>query len=156
MFMVLNANVYYHSLWECFKRFHCSFEWHLTPHLTLSIDTCIRRTPHIKWTQQYSLKASALYRFHCMLTPSNLFSSDIIAWRLYGNNSIYFLHKVLLITQSSLQELKFFILDQSLQLWQLCPTKCVNFPERQLIKRNHFSTQIPAIRSGGHCYSGYH
>ena len=87
-----------------------------------------------------------------MLTPSNLFSSDIIAWRLYGNNSvIYFLHKILLITQSSLQELNFFILDQSLQLWQLCPTKCVNFPERQLVKRKHFSTQIPAIRSGGHC-----
>ena len=87
-----------------------------------------------------------------MLTPSNLFSSDIIAWRFYGNNSvIYFLHKILVITQSSLQELKFFILDQLLQLWQLCPTKCVNFPERQLVKRKHFSTQIPATKSGGHC-----
>ena len=87
-----------------------------------------------------------------MLTPSNLFSSDIIAWRLYGNNSvIYFLHKILLITQSSLQELNFFILDQSLQLWQLCPTKCVNFPERQLVKRKHFNSQIPVIRSGSHC-----
>ena len=27
----INANVYRHSLWEYCKRFHCSFEWHLTP-----------------------------------------------------------------------------------------------------------------------------
>ena len=26
-------------LWEYSKRFHCSFEWHLTPHMTLSIKT---------------------------------------------------------------------------------------------------------------------
>ena len=39
----INANVYRHSLWEYSKRFHCSFEWHLTPHMTLSIKTCIRR-----------------------------------------------------------------------------------------------------------------
>ena len=41
MFMVLNwsslinkeinGNIYRHSLWEYSKRFHCSFEWHLTP-----------------------------------------------------------------------------------------------------------------------------
>ena len=36
------------------KRFHCSFEWHLTPHMTLSIETCIRRTPCIKRTLQQS------------------------------------------------------------------------------------------------------
>ena len=36
----INANVYRHSLWEYSKRFHCSFEWHLTPHMTLSIETC--------------------------------------------------------------------------------------------------------------------
>ena len=41
----INANVYRHSLWEYSERFHCSFEWHLTPHITLSIETCIRRTP---------------------------------------------------------------------------------------------------------------
>ena len=35
----IHANVYCHSLWEYFKRFHCSFEWHLTPHMTLSIET---------------------------------------------------------------------------------------------------------------------
>ena len=23
------------------KRFHCTFEWHLTPQMTLSIETCI-------------------------------------------------------------------------------------------------------------------
>ena len=39
----INANVYRHSLWEYCKHFHCSFEWHLTPHMTLSIKTCIRR-----------------------------------------------------------------------------------------------------------------
>ena len=41
----INANVYRHSLWEFSKRFYCSFEWHLTPHMTLSIETCIRRKP---------------------------------------------------------------------------------------------------------------
>ena len=40
----INANVYRYSLWEYSKRFHCLFEWHLTPHMTLSIETCIRRT----------------------------------------------------------------------------------------------------------------
>ena len=44
----IHANVYRHSLWEYSKRFHCSFEWHLTPHMTLSIETSIRRTPCIK------------------------------------------------------------------------------------------------------------
>ena len=50
----INANIYHHSLWEYSKRFHCSFEWHLTPHMTLFIETCIRRTPCIKWTLQHS------------------------------------------------------------------------------------------------------
>ena len=50
----INANVYRHSLWEYSKRFHSSFEWHLTPHMTLSIKTCIRRTPCIKRTLQHS------------------------------------------------------------------------------------------------------
>ena len=36
------------SAWEYSKRFHRLFEWHLTPHMTLSIETCIRRTPCIK------------------------------------------------------------------------------------------------------------
>ena len=55
----INANVYRHSLWEYSKRFHCSFEWHLTPHMTLSIETCIRRTPCIKRTLQHSPRVSA-------------------------------------------------------------------------------------------------
>ena len=38
----INANVYRHYLWEYSKRFHCSFELHLTPHITLSVETCIR------------------------------------------------------------------------------------------------------------------
>ena len=40
----INANVYRHSLWECPKPFHCSFEWHLTPHVTLYrlyVETCV-------------------------------------------------------------------------------------------------------------------
>ena len=49
----INANVYRHSPWEYSKRFHCSFEWHLTTHMTLSIETCIRRTPFIK--RHYSI-----------------------------------------------------------------------------------------------------
>ena len=64
----INANVYRHSLWEYSKRFHCSFEWHLTPHMTLSIKTCIRRTPCIKRTLQHSPRVSAWYRFHCSLS----------------------------------------------------------------------------------------
>ena len=55
----INANVYRHSLWEYSKRFHCSFEWHLTPPMTLSIETCIRRTLCIKRTLQHSPRVSA-------------------------------------------------------------------------------------------------
>ena len=33
-------------------------EWHLTPHMTLSIETCIRRTPCIKRTLQHSPRVS--------------------------------------------------------------------------------------------------
>ena len=57
----INANVYRHSLWEYSKHFHCSFEWHLTPHMMLStcIETCIRRTPCIKQRLQHSLSLSA-------------------------------------------------------------------------------------------------
>ena len=54
----INANVYHHSLWEYSKRFHCSFEWHLTPHMTLSIETCIRQTLCIKQTLQHSPRVS--------------------------------------------------------------------------------------------------
>ena len=60
----INAN---DSLWEYSKPFHCSFEWHLTPHMTLSIETCIRRAPCIKRTLQYSPRMSSSYRFHCIL-----------------------------------------------------------------------------------------
>ena len=55
----INANVYRHSLWECYKRFYCSFEWHLTPPMTLYIKTCIRRTPCIKRRLQHSPRVSA-------------------------------------------------------------------------------------------------
>ena len=55
----INANVYRHSLREYSKRFHCSFEWRLTPHVTLTIETCFRRTPCIKRTLQHSLRVSA-------------------------------------------------------------------------------------------------
>ena len=44
----ISANVYRHSLWDYSKRFHWSFQWHLTPRMTLSIETCIRRTPCIR------------------------------------------------------------------------------------------------------------
>ena len=49
----INANVYHHRLWEYYKCFHCSCEWHLTPHMTLSIETCIRQIPCIKRTPQH-------------------------------------------------------------------------------------------------------
>ena len=47
------------SLGEYSERFHCSFEWHLTSHMTLSIETCIRRTSCIKRTPQHSPRVSA-------------------------------------------------------------------------------------------------
>ena len=53
----VNAKVYRHSLWKYYERFHCSFEWHLTPHVTLSIETCIRRTRCIKRTLQHFPRA---------------------------------------------------------------------------------------------------
>ena len=55
----INANVYRHSLREYYKRFYCSFEWHLTPPMMLYIKTCIRRTPCIKRTLQLSPRVSA-------------------------------------------------------------------------------------------------
>ena len=55
----INANVYRHSLWEYSKHFHCSFEWHLTPHMAFSIETCIRQTPCIKRTLRHSQRVSA-------------------------------------------------------------------------------------------------
>ena len=55
----INVNVYRHSLWEYSKLFHCSFEWHLTPPMTLSIETCIRRTLCIKRTLQHFPGVSA-------------------------------------------------------------------------------------------------
>ena len=63
----ISANVYRHSLWDYSKRFHCSFEWHLTPHMTLSIETCIKWTPCIKRTLQHSPRVSRLIqvsRYH--------------------------------------------------------------------------------------------
>ena len=55
----INANVYRHSFWECSKRFNRLFEWRQTPHMTLSIETCIGRTPCIKRTLKHSPKVSA-------------------------------------------------------------------------------------------------
>ena len=55
----INADVNRHSLWEYSKRFHCSFEWYLTPHMAFSIETCIRRMPCIKWTLHHSGRVSA-------------------------------------------------------------------------------------------------
>ena len=66
-----NANVYFHSLWENSKRFHCSFEWHLTPHMTLSIETCIRRTPCISF---------CLYRACFTHLISSNWSCNLFLW----------------------------------------------------------------------------
>ena len=44
LFDKIDANVYRHSLWEHSNRFHSSFKWHLTPHMTLPIETFIKRT----------------------------------------------------------------------------------------------------------------
>ena len=52
---------YIYSLWEYSKRFHCSFEWHLTPHERYLLKPVlgghpvlsghrIKRTPSIKRT----------------------------------------------------------------------------------------------------------
>ena len=57
----INANVYRYSLWEYYKRLYCSFEWHLTPHMTLYIETCIRWTPCIKETLQHSPRVFTVF-----------------------------------------------------------------------------------------------
>ena len=66
MFMVLvhfdkeiNATVYFHCPWEYSERSHCLFEWQFASHMTLHIETCIRRTPCIKRTLQRSPRVSA-------------------------------------------------------------------------------------------------
>ena len=72
----ISANVYRHSLSDYSKRFHYSFQWHLTPPMTLSIETCIRRTPCIKRTLQHSPRVSAQYRFHCISITVVMFIVD--------------------------------------------------------------------------------
>ena len=57
----INANVYRYSLWEYYKRLYCSFEWRLTPHMTLYIETCIRRRPCIKETLQHSPRVFTVF-----------------------------------------------------------------------------------------------
>ena len=61
----INANVYRHSLWQYSKRFHCSFKWHLTPYMTLSIETCIRRTPCINISGHYIIPRGCLLNHLC-------------------------------------------------------------------------------------------
>ena len=45
------------------KHFHCLFEWHLTPHMTLSIETCIRRTPCTAFPNFVHLIQVSLYLY---------------------------------------------------------------------------------------------
>ncbi|CAH3177767.1 unnamed protein product [Porites lobata] len=76
----INANVYRHSLWEYSKRFHCSFEWHLTPHMTLSIKTFsepmtinIQNRKHIRPFYPFnSVRAAFLKSCLCFLCPGKL------------------------------------------------------------------------------------
>ena len=73
----INAKVYRHSLWEYSKHFHCSFEWHLTPHMTVSIETAIR------WTLQHSFRVSPWYGFHCIKFASPtamIFFNKVVFW----------------------------------------------------------------------------
>ena len=63
----INANVFRHSLWEYSKRFHGSFEWHLTPHMTLSIETCNSWAPCIK---DVRLIQVLLYLETCLVTQN--------------------------------------------------------------------------------------
>ena len=56
----INANVYRYSHWEYYKRFYCSFEWHLTPHMTLYIETYLGGHPVL--SGHYSIpRGSSLY-----------------------------------------------------------------------------------------------
>ena len=45
------------------KHFHCLFEWHLTPHMTLSIETCIRWTPCTAFPNFVHLIQVSLYLY---------------------------------------------------------------------------------------------
>ena len=55
----INANEYHHCLSWIILNVFIVHEWHLTPHMTLSIETCVRRTPCIKRTPQHSPRVSA-------------------------------------------------------------------------------------------------
>ena len=68
--------------------FHCSFQWHLTPHMTLSIETCIRQTPCIKWTLQHSPRVSSYYRFYCTANLSGHLCTILIPlWKVWTQES---------------------------------------------------------------------
>ena len=60
-----NANVYRQSLWKYSKRFHCLFEWHVTPHMTLSMKPVLGRHPI--FSRQYSIPWGCPLNtgFHC-------------------------------------------------------------------------------------------
>ena len=77
-------NVYRHSLWEYSKRFHCSFEWHLTPHMTLSwlsIETCIRRTPCTAFPEcVHLIQVSLYFHFKNISYRQTSNKNKIVAW----------------------------------------------------------------------------
>ena len=82
----INANKYCHSLWEYSKRFHCSFEWHLTPHMTLSIETCISGHPVL--SRHFSIPQGCpsntgftVFGLYCYFSSFDLFSKF---WRDLG------------------------------------------------------------------------
>ena len=55
------------------KRFHCLFEWHLTSHMTLSIETCFRWTSCTAFPNFVHLIQVSLY-LHCIFSRG--FCSD--------------------------------------------------------------------------------
>ena len=58
---------YFVSLWEYSKHFHGSFEWHLTPYMTLCIETCNRWAPCIKGVRLIQV---LLYLETCLVTQN--------------------------------------------------------------------------------------
>ena len=73
--------------WSTAKRFLCSFEWHLTSHMPLFIENCIRRTPCIKRTLQHSrgcplnpgFTVINTFRFNALTaTRTSLFSTHLL------------------------------------------------------------------------------
>ena len=79
----INAKVYRHSLWKYYERFHCSFEWHLTPHVTLSVYRNLYKADTLYYSGHYSIS-----RGLCPLNTGRFHSTDQRLTGLWNTDSV--------------------------------------------------------------------